>query len=68
MTDRELARFRADIEQETAFLDDGYLYWWPSEGRRAFSASTLRLIADFLDDWNNDWDAQVQRDVGKGEE
>ncbi len=40
--------------------DDGYKIWWPTKVNGAFSAHTLRLMADILDEKNLEWDKQIQ--------
>lgn len=42
-------------------LEDGYLYFYPKESRGALSSHHLRIVADYLDEMNAEWDAQVSR-------
>ena len=44
--------------------DDGYKVWWPAGLNGAFSAYHLRLMADILDEENQEWDLIVQKEVG----
>lgn len=58
----ESAKENGDIDP----ADCGYqMYWVPKRGY--LTAGDLRRIADGLDELNKDWDAQVKRDVGSGD-
>lgn len=53
------------ISEELITLEDGYKYYWPKDyPYGAFSAHSLREIADMLDNENRTWDEQVQKDNG----
>jgi hypothetical protein len=49
----------ARAEKEFTRLEDGYLYWFPCEARGGFSSYYLRLVADRLDEMNEDWELAV---------
>jgi len=42
---------------------DGYLMWDPKDTQGLMTARDLRLIADYLDEANKDWDAKVREDL-----
>lgn len=50
---------------------DGYLVWVPPERQGSWDAYGLRLVADFLDEANREWDETLRRwieeDMGKPE-
>lgn len=53
------------LPEEVITLEDGYKYYWPKGFTGgAFSAHTLREIADMLDNDNKAWDNQVVKDNG----
>jgi len=43
---------------------DGYKKFWPNGLTGSMEAHWLRMLADYLDQENAAWDAQVARDVG----
>lgn len=57
--DRVVELMRPDIIS----CDDGYKVWWPVN-MGAFSAHTLRLMADILDEENKEWDKQLNEYFG----
>lgn len=54
-----LVRKRCLSDIETG--DDGYKWWWPLHGCGLLNATDLRIIADYLDELNKDWDEEVQK-------
>jgi len=50
--------------KEIGPLDDGFQYFWIKD-RGALSARDLRIIADELDARNQDWKAQIERDLAQ---
>ncbi len=51
---------------EIDYLEDGYLYFWPTKDRAgAWSEHVLRAIADTLYELNKEWDRKVRDDIGK---
>jgi hypothetical protein len=56
-------------EQQFGPSDDGYYYWWPTDeidGRAPYgcwSAESLRIIADELDERNKDWDEKIKKEL-----
>jgi hypothetical protein len=42
---------------------DGYFYYLPSDERGTWSAWTMRLIADKLDELNKPWDDYIQKNL-----
>ncbi len=42
-------------------LDDCYKCWWPGGGAGYLNALDLRIIADYLDELNKDWDEEVNK-------
>lgn len=42
---------------------DGYFVFAPNDRGGFFDAQSLRAIADYLDQLNKDWDAQIQEDM-----
>ena len=56
------------MNKEKLFLDivigdDGFAVFWPMSARGAFSAHTLREIADELDNRNKPWQEQLDADL-----
>ena len=47
-------------QEEIVTFEDGFKYYWPVSNRGAFSSHDLRTIADYLDELNKDWQAQVE--------
>lgn len=39
--------------------DDGYYIFWPTRNHGALDAESLRIIADHLDEKNEEWDKAV---------
>lgn len=56
-------QIRATIEERGEFMkmEDG-MYYWP-KGNEEMSANDLRIIADILDEENEDWDDQARQDL-----
>jgi hypothetical protein len=54
-----LVRKRCLSDIETG--DDGYKCWWPLHGSGSLNAIDLRIIADYLDELNKEWDEEVQK-------
>jgi hypothetical protein len=44
---------------------DGFWYFWPSESEGAFTAWTLRAIADELDHRNIEWNKVIEQGLTK---
>lgn len=62
MTTKE--RIREIIFPELITGDDGYKIWWPTAEtfrRGGFDAHTLRLMAEILDEENQEWDSEVNK-------
>lgn len=49
-----------DLKNEFVTLEDGYVYYWPTDNCGAIPAYALRFIADELDKRNAEWDKQIQ--------
>ena len=64
MSDRIIAL--ADVRGEFKSLDDGFVYYWPSECG-AIAAHELRLLADELDRRNARWVAEIEEYFNKQE-
>lgn len=54
----------ADERNEFVYLEDGFLYYWPSHGG-AIPAYQLRQLADELDKRNKDWQEQMDNYFGE---
>jgi hypothetical protein len=44
--------------KEFTYLEDGFLYWFPSN-KGGVSSWQLRAIADYLDEKNKQWEKQI---------
>jgi len=64
MTKTHKERVLESVTKDIETLEDGYKAWWPLHGSGYLLASDLRIIADYLDELNADWDKQVQEGVG----
>ena len=64
MSDRVIKM--ADERGEFQYLEDGFLYYWPSGGG-AISAEQLRTLADELDRRNAKWAADIEAHFSKQE-
>jgi hypothetical protein len=53
-------RYRERVKQHIVTLEDGYYYYEPPIKGGVFGAWELRVIADYLDELNKPWDAEVQ--------
>jgi hypothetical protein len=40
---------------------DGYWVWVPPDRQGCWESPSLRLVADFLDESNAEWDAKIQK-------
>lgn len=65
MTPKEyhVQRIKDMVKTDIETLEDGYKVWWPLHGTGYLSSFDLRVIADYLDELNKDWDAIVQAQV-----
>jgi hypothetical protein len=52
-------RIKDSLDSEIVTTEDGYKVWWPSKVHGYFNASTLRYMADLLDEYNKEWDQIV---------
>lgn len=50
----------AEATGEFGYLEDGFVYYFPSKGG-AIAAYQLRWLADELDSRNEEWAAQIDR-------
>jgi hypothetical protein len=50
---------RKCVTADIVTMEDGYKVWWPLHGHGYVNAVDLRIIADYLDELNKEWDAQV---------
>ena len=58
-------RLRDALDREITTIESGHKVWWPHLDKTGwFNSDTLRSIADYLDELNADWDAQIAKDVG----
>lgn len=53
------------LEEDWVTAEDGYVLWFPREGKGGLTAYQLRLIANELDRRNDEWDMQVRRGMGE---
>jgi len=61
---RFVERMQTIAMNNSTALDDGFLYYFPPSGGGCYSATTLRLIADWLDEQNG----PMALDMGEGRE
>jgi len=47
-------------QNDFLYLEDGFLYFWP-KNTEAYSAHNLRELADYLDQINEKWQADIER-------
>lgn len=60
--DEFTARIREAVKEDIVTNDDGYRVYWPGLNGGYFEAPCLRIIADYLDELNAAWHAQVMSD------
>lgn len=68
MTDyyqKHIDRVRSMVSNDLETMEDGYKVWWPLHGCGYVNATDLRIIAEYLDELNTDWNKQVMQDVGQ---
>jgi hypothetical protein len=53
---------KVDERKEFSYLEDGFLYYFPS-GNGALQSHELRIIADELDKRNKEWEEKVTKDL-----
>ena len=56
---RHIDYIKSKVAKEIETLEDGYKVWWPLTVKGYTNAEDLRIIADYLDELNKDWDMQV---------
>ena len=59
--EEHIALIRKKCLPDLETLEDGYKCWWPLHGAGYMNALDLRIIADYLDELNKDWDEEVQK-------
>ncbi len=58
-----ILNIREKCQRDIETLDDGYKCWWPLHGSGYMTAFDLRIIADYLDELNKDWDTLVKKEL-----
>ena len=58
--EKHVAMIRKRCLSEIETGEDGYKCWWPPQPCGYLNATDLRIIADYLDELNKDWDEEVQ--------
>lgn len=65
MTDEHRKRIEEVLDKHSDIImaEDGYYVYWPDTvvGRGCCASHDLRVIADILDERNEEWDAQVKQ-------
>lgn len=55
-----IARVREVVFPDIITGDDGYKVWWPTKMNGSHTEVDLRIIADYLEELNKDWDDDVK--------
>lgn len=61
---RHIDNLRQKVAKELEVMEDGYKVWWPLHGSGYLNSFDLRVIADYLDELNKDWDTQIDETLG----
>lgn len=57
---RHMELVRSKCNRDIVTDVDGFKKWWPP-GMGYLTSDDLRIIADYLDELNKDWDEEVQK-------
>ena len=60
MQSEHIAVKRAIERDEFGYLEDGYVYWFPSSKGGAIDAASLEAIAAHLKECNAAWDEEIK--------
>jgi hypothetical protein len=60
--EEHVARVRKRTLEDVLTTDSGHKAWWPVN-MGYFTADDFRIMADYLDELNKDWDAQLEQDL-----
>lgn len=58
--DEYIARVREVVTPDIIMGDDGYRVWWPTKMNGYHTEADLRIIADYLEELNKEWDDEVK--------
>lgn len=61
--DEHIIHVRKNMSVEIQTVESGHKVWWPYDDGY-LTANDLRIMADYLDELNKDWDAQIQKEIG----
>ncbi len=57
--EEHVQRVRSMCQADIETMEDGYRVWWPLHEHGYMNATDLRIVADYLDELNKEWDKQV---------
>ncbi len=58
--EEHVQRIRSKVKADCCMLEDGYVGYWPLEVRGYMTADDLRIVADYLDERNKEWDEHIK--------